>query len=46
LQHEADSEPQLHGDAAKAAKDAGLKEVTVTISHADNQAMALAVSSF
>ncbi|PHH64630.1 hypothetical protein CDD81_4241 [Ophiocordyceps australis] len=36
----------LHGDAAAAAKKAGVKEVTVSISHSDAQAIAVAVSSF
>ncbi|CAK7244354.1 MAG: beta subunit of fatty acid synthetase [Sporothrix thermara] len=36
----------LHGDAASAAKAANLKEVTVSISHADSQAVAIAVSTF
>ncbi|PHH71585.1 hypothetical protein CDD82_6433 [Ophiocordyceps australis] len=36
----------LHGDAAAAAKQAGVKEVTVSISHSDAQAIAVAVSSF
>ncbi|ERT02538.1 uncharacterized protein SPSK_04795 [Sporothrix schenckii 1099-18] len=36
----------LHGDAASAAKAANLREVTVSISHADSQAVAIAVSTF
>lgn len=36
----------LHGEAASAAKAANLKEVTVSISHADSQAVAIAVSTF
>jgi len=36
----------LHGEAAKAAKNAKLKEVTVSISHSDTQAIAIAVSTF
>lgn len=36
----------LHGDAASAAMEAKLKEVTVSISHADSQAVAIAVSTF
>ena len=38
--------PQLHGDAAAAAKQAGVKEVSVSISHADKQAVAVAVANF
>ncbi|CAK7270058.1 beta subunit of fatty acid synthetase [Sporothrix epigloea] len=36
----------LHGNAASAAMEAKLKEVTVSISHADSQAVAIAVSTF
>nr|UWK20275.1 fatty acid synthase alpha subunit [Trichoderma balearicum] len=36
----------LHGDAAAAAKQAGVKEVSVSISHADKQAVAVAVAHF
>ncbi|KAI5463082.1 hypothetical protein BGZ63DRAFT_462406 [Mariannaea sp. PMI_226] len=36
----------LHGDAAAAAKEAGVKDITVSISHSDNQAIAVAVASF
>ncbi|KOS21662.1 Fatty acid synthase subunit alpha [Escovopsis weberi] len=35
----------LHGDAAAAAEKAGVKEVTVSISHSDNQAVAVAVAT-
>ncbi|KAK5998240.1 Fatty acid synthase subunit alpha [Cladobotryum mycophilum] len=37
---------QLHGDAATAAKKAGVKEVTVSISHSETQAVAVAVANF
>jgi fatty acid synthase subunit alpha len=37
---------QLHGDAAAAAQKAGVKEVTVSISHSDSQAVAIALSKF
>ena len=37
---------QLHGDAAEEAKKAGVKEVQVSISHSDSQAIAIAISSF
>lgn len=37
---------QLHGDAAAAAKQAGVKSVEVSISHNDAQAIAVAVSKF
>ncbi|KAL2754261.1 hypothetical protein ACRALDRAFT_1063161 [Sodiomyces alcalophilus JCM 7366] len=37
---------KLHGDAAAAARKAGLKEVSVSISHSDSQAIAVAVSTF
>ncbi|KAF2086578.1 hypothetical protein K490DRAFT_43995 [Saccharata proteae CBS 121410] len=36
----------LHGDAETAAKKAGVKSVSVSISHNDDQAIAIAVSSF
>ncbi|ETN42932.1 fatty acid synthase subunit alpha [Cyphellophora europaea CBS 101466] len=36
----------LHGDALKAAKEAGVKNVNVSISHSDTQAIAVAVSAF
>ncbi|KAI9845580.1 MAG: 3-oxoacyl-[acyl-carrier-protein] synthase [Sclerophora amabilis] len=36
----------LHGDAAAAAKQAGVKSVDVSISHSDAQAIAIAVSNF
>jgi len=36
----------LHGEAAEAAKKAGVKEVNVSISHSDTQAIAVAVSAF
>ncbi|KAH6685704.1 fatty acid synthase subunit alpha reductase [Plectosphaerella plurivora] len=36
----------LRGDAAAAARKAGLKEVSVSISHSDTQAIAVAVASF
>ncbi|KAJ2906353.1 putative fatty acid synthase subunit alpha protein [Zalerion maritima] len=37
---------RLHGDAAAEAQKTGLKEITVSISHSDSQAIALAISSF
>ena len=37
---------ELHGEAAKAAKEVGLKKVNVSISHSDTQAIAVAVSAF
>ena len=37
---------QLHGDAKAAASKAGVKGVNVSISHDDNQAIAVAVASF
>jgi fatty acid synthase subunit alpha len=37
---------QLHGDAKEAAKRAGVKSVSVSISHSDDQAVAVAVSQF
>ncbi|EKG20613.1 Beta-ketoacyl synthase [Macrophomina phaseolina MS6] len=36
----------LHGDAEAAAKRAGVKSVSVSISHSDDQAIAIAVSAF
>lgn len=36
----------LHGHAAEAAKKAGLKEISVSISHSDSQAIAIAVATF
>ncbi|PGH17519.1 fatty acid synthase subunit alpha [Helicocarpus griseus UAMH5409] len=36
----------LHGDAAAAAKQAGVKEVSVSISHSDTQAIAIAMAKF
>ncbi|ROT40734.1 fatty acid synthase subunit alpha reductase [Sodiomyces alkalinus F11] len=37
---------RLHGDAAVAARKAGLKDVSVSISHSETQAIAVAVSTF
>jgi fatty acid synthase subunit alpha len=37
---------QLHGDAKSAAAKAGVKSVNVSISHDEDQAVAVAVSSF
>ncbi|RAH78546.1 putative fatty acid synthase alpha subunit FasA [Aspergillus japonicus CBS 114.51] len=37
---------QLHGVAAEAAEQAGVKQVNVSISHSDTQAVAVAVSKF
>ncbi|KAF2743157.1 hypothetical protein M011DRAFT_481111 [Sporormia fimetaria CBS 119925] len=37
---------QLHGSAEQEAKSAGVKSVTVSISHSDEQAIAVAVASF
>jgi fatty acid synthase subunit alpha, fungi type len=37
---------QLHGEAAAAAKNAGVKQINVSISHSDTQAIAVAVSAF
>ncbi len=37
---------QLHGDAASAAKQAGVKGINVSISHSASQAVAIAVSTF
>ncbi|GLI74712.1 beta subunit of fatty acid synthetase [Penicillium ochrochloron] len=36
----------LHGAAATAAKQAGVKQITVSISHSESQAVAVAVSHF
>ncbi|TVY91744.1 Fatty acid synthase subunit alpha [Lachnellula willkommii] len=36
----------LHGDAADAAKKAGVKEISISVSHSDTQAIAIAVSTF
>ncbi|KAI1168827.1 fatty acid synthase subunit alpha [Nemania serpens] len=36
----------LHGDAADAAKKAGVKEITVSISHSETQSIAIAVATF
>ncbi|KAK2737994.1 3-oxoacyl-[acyl-carrier-protein] synthase [Onygenales sp. PD_40] len=36
----------LHGDAATAAKNAGVKGVDVSISHSDSQAIAIAIAKF
>jgi fatty acid synthase subunit alpha len=36
----------LHGDAADAAKKAGVKEINVSISHSNSQAIAIAVATF
>ena len=37
---------ELYGEAARAAKDVGVKSVNVSISHSDTQAIAVAVSAF
>ncbi|RDW83984.1 trifunctional fatty acid synthase subunit FAS2 [Aspergillus mulundensis] len=37
---------KLHGVAAEAAKEAGVKQITVSISHSDTQAVAVAISQF
>ncbi|KAJ9300279.1 hypothetical protein DTO271G3_2396 [Paecilomyces variotii] len=37
---------QLHGAAAEAAEKAGVKQVNVSISHSDSQAIAIAVAKF
>ncbi|OLN97388.1 Fatty acid synthase subunit alpha 7 [Colletotrichum chlorophyti] len=37
---------KLHGDAAAAAQKVGLKEISVSISHSDSQAIAVAVANF
>jgi len=36
----------LHGEAAEAAKKAGVKEISISISHSDSQAIAIAVATF
>lgn len=36
----------LHGEAAKAAQKAGVKNITLSISHSDTQAIAVAVANF
>ncbi|KAI1322290.1 fatty acid synthase subunit alpha [Xylariaceae sp. FL0255] len=36
----------LHGDAASAAKKAGIKEISISISHSETQSIAIAVSTF
>ncbi|KAI8623872.1 fatty acid synthase subunit alpha [Xylariaceae sp. FL1651] len=36
----------LHGDAADAAKKAGVKEISVSISHSETQSIAIAVATF
>lgn len=36
----------LHGQAAAAAKQAGVKDIALSISHSDNQAIAVAVANF
>ena len=41
-----ESRLQLNGEAAAAAKKAGVKEVSVSISHSDSQAVAIAMSKF
>ena len=37
---------ELHGEALRAAKEAGVKSVNVSISHSDSQAIAVAVAAF
>lgn len=37
---------QLHGNAAAAAEKAGVSEVSVSISHSDNQSIAIALAKF
>ncbi|KAL4959186.1 trifunctional fatty acid synthase subunit FAS2 [Aspergillus stella-maris] len=37
---------KLHGAAAEAAKEAGVKQISVSISHDDTQAVAVAISQF
>jgi fatty acid synthase subunit alpha len=37
---------KLHGAAAEAAKEAGVKHISVSISHSDTQAVAVAISQF
>jgi len=36
----------LHGEAAQAAKKAGVKEINISISHSESQAVAISVASF
>ena len=38
--------PNLHGFAEQEAKRVGVKKVTVSISHSDEQAIAVAVATF
>jgi len=38
--------PQLHGFAHQEAQRVGLKKVSISISHSDDQAVAVAVASF
>lgn len=35
---------KLHGNAATAAEKAGVTEITVSISHSDNQSIAIALA--
>ncbi|KJK94080.1 Fatty acid synthase subunit alpha [Metarhizium anisopliae BRIP 53284] len=37
---------KLHGEAASAAKKVGVKDIALSISHSDNQAIAVAVANF
>ncbi|KAL4745702.1 hypothetical protein BDW72DRAFT_186239 [Aspergillus terricola var. indicus] len=37
---------KLHGAAAEAAKEAGVKHISISISHSDTQAVAVAISQF
>ena len=37
---------QLHGSAAEEAKRVGVKTVNISISHSDDQAVAVAVAQF
>ncbi|KAL4801748.1 hypothetical protein BDV18DRAFT_164560 [Aspergillus unguis] len=37
---------KLHGVAAEAAKEAGVKQISISISHSDAQAVAVAISQF
>ena len=37
---------QLHGEARKAAEQAGVTSTTVSISHAEDQVIAVAISTF
>jgi fatty acid synthase subunit alpha len=43
---ESTNDIQLHGEAAATAKKAGVKEISISISHSDSQAIAIAVSTF